>query len=200
MDSANGNSISDGSLVSLLQNGSHVAYKKIFNRYWNQLLFYTTSIVKTERVAKDIVQETFVRLWTKRDVLDPGQSLSGYLHTIARNQALNHLKRAAYDQTLKEQIWQEIDNVLSANYIEENLYAEECTILVQQAVDRLPPQRKRIYQLSRRNGMTHREIGLMMGISKNTVKNQMVSALKEIRSYLKLHADIALAWLIVFCL
>jgi RNA polymerase sigma-70 factor (ECF subfamily) len=186
------NSHSEKILVLDLQQGSGVAFRKIFDCYQSRLISYTMAIVKTESTGKDIVQETFIRLWTHRKQLDPEQSLSGYLHTIARNLALNHLKRAAYDRELKQQVWKMIEKSQQRNSTEDMLFARECERLVSEAIDYLPPQRKLIFQLSRQKGMTHQEIGLKLGISKNTVKNQMVSALKEIRSYLNLHSDIAL--------
>jgi RNA polymerase sigma-70 factor (family 1) len=190
----------DHQLVLDLQQGSRTAFRQIFNDYQARLLYYTIAIVKTEGTGKDIVQETFIRLWENRHQLDAGQSLSGYLHTIARNLALNHLKRAAYDKTVKEKIWQEIEETQMRITTSENLYAEESRRLVEEAVNRLPPRRKLIFELSRQNGMTHKEIGVKLDISKNTVKNQIVSAVKEIRVYLNKHSDIALGWMILVIL
>lgn len=188
---------SDRELVIKLQRGDHISFRKIFDRYQKKLLIYTVSIVKSDGAGKDIVQETFIRLWTNRKKLDPDQSLSGYLHTIARNLSLNHLKRAGYDQELKKQVWEKIKIRQEQNSTEENLFAEESKHLIQVVVDRLPPQRQLIFQLSREKGMTHKEIAKKLGISKNTVKNQMVSSLKEIRTYLMRHADVAISRLVV---
>jgi len=194
------NDESDSKLVLELQQGSRAAFRQIFDRYKTKLHFYTIAVVKTESTGKDIVQETFIRLWTNRKKLDPDQSLSGYLHTIARNLALNHLKRAAYDHELRQEIWKTIEQSQQVILVEENMFASECSRLVQEAVDRLPPQRKLVFQLSRQKGMTHKDIGVKLGISKNTVKNQIVFALKEIRAYLNLHTDIALSLLMVLLL
>ncbi len=187
-------------LITRLRTGSSYAFRQIFDRYHEKLFFYSVKIVKQEGTAKDIVQETFIRLWTNRGKIDPDQSLSGYLHTIARNLAFNHLKRAGYDHELKERIWRAIEQNQQRIEAEEDLIARESRKLVQQAIDQLPPQRQRIYLLSREKGMSHQEIGLKLGISKNTVKNQIVSALKEVKAHLRKHADIALAWLAAICI
>lgn len=186
---------SDRGLIARLQKGSRDALRAIFDRYQNKLLFYCVAIVKSEGTAKDIVQETFIRLWTNRETLDPDQSLSGFLHTITRNLALNHLKRAGYDKDLKNQLWQNIQDAHIYVEFEENLHAQESRRLVQQAVDQLPPRRRLIFKLSRDEGNTHETIAQKLGISKNTVKNHMVSTLKDIRKYLNRHSDIALCWL-----
>jgi len=187
-------------LVIELQQESSVAFQYILERYKDKLLYYIITIVKCESVGEDIVQETFIRLWTNRIKLDPDQSLSGYLHTIARNLSLNHLKRAAYDQELKQHIWQKIEEFQERSTTHDNIYAMESKRLVEQAVERLSPNRKRVFQLSRNHGMTHQEISIELGVSKNTVKNQIVTALKEIRTYLNKHSDIALGWGILLIL
>ena len=188
---------SDSELMKCLQKGDQIAFKQIFNRYQDKLLFYTFAIVKSKGAAKDIVQETFIKLWTNREKLDPDRSLSGFLHTIARNMALNYLKRAGYDQKLRERIWEKIQEIQQRVETEEMLFGRESSELVQQAIRQLPPRRKQIFKLSREKGLTHQEIASQLDISPNTVKNQIVSALKEIRTYLKRHTDIALTWVIV---
>lgn len=187
---------SDYELMKRLQKGDQIAFKQLFNRYREKLLFYTITIVKSEGAAKDIVQETFIKLWTTRHKLDPDQSLSGFLHTIARNMSLNHLKRAGYDQKLKERIWERIQEVQQRIEIEEVLFGRESSKLVQEAICQLPPRRKQIFTLSRDQGLTHLDIARQLDISPNTVKNQIVSALKEIRAYLQRHTDIALCWIV----
>ncbi|MCC5905834.1 MAG: RNA polymerase sigma-70 factor [Balneolaceae bacterium] len=179
-----------------LRKGCPNAFRKIFEKYHQKLVLYSLAIVKQDHVAKDIVQDTFIRLWTNRGKIDPDQSLSGYLHTITRNLALNHLKRAGYDHELKNRIWKTIQESQHRVSTEESLIAMESSLLIQEAIDRLPPQRQRIYLLSREKGMSHQEIGLKLGISKNTVKNQIVTALKELRSHLEKYTDIALIWFI----
>lgn len=187
---------SDSELMKCLQKGDQLAFKQIFYRYQEKLLFYTIAIVKSKGVAKDIVQETFIKLWTNRQKLDPDQSLSGYLHTIARNMSLNHLKRAGYDQKLKERIWKNIQEVQQRVETEEELFGRESSRLVQKAISQLPPRRKQIFKLSREKGLTHQQIANQLDISPNTVKNQIVSAMKEIRTYMQRHMDIALTWVI----
>lgn len=186
---------SDSELMKRLKKGERTAFNQLFNRYQNKLLFYTFAIVKSEGVAKDIVQEAFIKLWTTRHKLDPDQSLSGFLYTIARNMALNHLKKAGYDQKLKERIWERIQEIQVRVETEEVLFERESSKLVQEAIRQLPPRRKQIFTLSREKGLTHQDIANQLGISPNTVKNQIVSALKEIRTYLQRHTDIALGWI-----
>jgi RNA polymerase sigma-70 factor (family 1) len=187
----------DRELAIELRQGSSVAFQHILDRYNDKLYYYIYSIVKSESVGEDIVQETFIRLWTNRENFDPEKSLSGYLHIIARNLSLNHLKRAAYDHEIREYIWHNIEEIQNRSTTHENIFALESKRLVQQAVERLSPKRKLIFQLSRDHGMSHQEISIALGVSKNTVKNQMVTALKEIRTFINRHSDISIGWMII---
>lgn len=174
-----------------LKEGDQDAFNQIFKRYQTKLIVYTTAIVKSEAVAKDLVQETFIRLWVNRHDLDPEQLLSGYLHTITRNLALNHLKRAGYDQDLRQKIWEKIQESEQRVRFEEEIFGRESHELLQKAINQLPPKRQQIFKLSREDGLSHKEIAEQLGISQNTVKNQMVSALKDLRKFLEKHRDVA---------
>lgn len=179
-----------------LKEGDREAFNQIFDRYHNKLIAYTVTIVKSSAVAKDLVQETFIRLWLNRMNLDPSHSLGGFLHTIARNLALNHLKKAGYDQKLKERIWVEIQDEQESDRLEESIFGREISGLLERAIDQLPPQRKKIFILSREEGLSHKEIADILGISRNTVKNQIVSALKNLHTYLIRYRDTAFYWIV----
>ncbi|MGM0506381.1 MAG: RNA polymerase sigma-70 factor [Bacteroidota bacterium] len=191
---------SDQDLVIGLKRGSRQAFKLLFDRYQVKLTWYCLAVVKSESVAKDIVQETFIRVWTHRESLDPERSLSGFLHTVARNFSLNHLKRAGYDHELRGKIWEEIQNSQQRIRQEEELFAEESNRLLQAAVDSLSPRKRLVFKLSRMEGYTHEVIALRLNISKNTVKNHIVQASKDVRDYLIRHSDLVTSFLYPFLL
>lgn len=176
-----------------LRGDSEEVYRQIFDLYQKKLHLYCSAIVKSDEDASEIVQETFIRLWLARRDLDVDLSLSGLLHTIARNLALNHLKRVGYDDDSKNELWLYIHETQEQVTFEDELHARESTLLIQKAIDQLPPRRRLIFRLSREKGYTHEVIALELGISKNTVKNQIVTASKEIREYLMRHSEIALS-------
>lgn len=189
--------INDHSLVLDLQKDSHEAFKEIFHRYQNKLLHFSVAIVKSEGIARDIVQETFIRLWMNRKGLDETLSLSGYLHTISRNLALNHLKSASRNKEFIDELWGYLQKARDRLPVEEELYLKESARIIEEAIDQLPPRRREIFRLSREAGYTHEVIARELGISKNTVKNQMVTAIREIREHLNRYSDFELCWLMI---
>lgn len=186
----------DAQLIKRLVNGDEIAFKKVYNAYYDKLYFYCLKFVKSEDFARELIQDVFVKLWTQRAQINPDLSLNAYLYTITRNHTLDFLKKVAKDQQLKEALL--ISATLAHTEAEDNLIFTEYDTLAKQAIQNLPSQRRLIFQLSRRDGLSYEEIANTLSISKNTVKVQMLRALKAIREYLQMHTDLTIS--ILFCL
>src|SRR5688572_23996982 len=111
-------------LLFSLKQGDRTAFRAIFDRYQKRVYHFVFSITKSDYVAEDIVQEVFIRIWTKREALEPGNSFEAFLFTIARNLTYNHLRSIANQQALKAEFWKNIshlskqteDTILMAEY------------------------------------------------------------------------------------
>jgi RNA polymerase sigma-70 factor (ECF subfamily) len=134
--------------------------------------------------TEEVVQETFMRLWMGRDKLAEVRSLHAWIYTIAANECYKFLKK----RSSREQGFAPMDNLVEADgsddAVVEGLDLKEVRQLVIEAVSRLPPQRRRIYRMSRDEGMKIPEIAGRLRISPNTVKNTLVMSLGFIRKYL----------------
>jgi RNA polymerase sigma-70 factor (family 1) len=158
------------------------SFKRLFDGYKNRLYGYVLAVAHSPYVAEEITQEIFIKLWLCRDILHQVDNLDGYIFTIARNKTLNHLRKAAYDVKLLR----ELQGLASSenNNVEERALVGEYERLLRDALTRLSPQRRLVYQLSRDQGLNHEEIALHLHLSRHTVKNHMVEALRHIRHYL----------------
>jgi RNA polymerase sigma-70 factor (ECF subfamily) len=115
-------------------------------------------------------------LWAKI-IINTSKSFNSYLHTIARNAAINFLKHKYVHDTY-------LNIVESTEYSstsEEELIAKELGLLIDGVVDEMPEQRKQIYLLSRNEGLTNTEIAEKLNTTKRNVESQLSLALKEIR-------------------
>jgi RNA polymerase sigma-70 factor (family 1) len=175
-------------LVSELKNGNEKAFRQLFDFYYQDIYGYSISILKSKEAAEENVQDVFMKVWQNRETLNLDQSFKAYIFTIARNQAFNCLNKAANDALLKEAIFYESQK--SHEYGDYSIREEDCKKLKKQAMKQLPPKRKQIFKMSRKKGMSYEEISQELGISINTVRNQMSKALESMRVFFQVHDEI----------
>ena len=178
----------DEFVVRELKDGSEKAFKKIYEHYLNDIFSYSLALVRSEEAAEEIVQEVFLRLWLNAETLVPELSLRSYLFTIARNLSFDFLRKAANSRKLREEIFYS-GSALHDRTQEELIHAEY-DLLRKKAIETLPPKRRRIYTLSREEGMSYEDISRELGISISTVKTQMSKALQSMKEYLQLNTDL----------
>ena len=141
--------------------------------------------MKSEPVAEDLAQDVFIIIWEKREKLVAVKSINSYIYRIAKNVTLNYIEHQYVEKKYMEQYVNEEDVGQS---IEEDLLARETELLVQLTVNNMPSQRKKIYRMSREEGLKNDEIAEKLNISKKTVENHLNIALKEIRKAISLLA------------
>jgi|ERR1700722_3816607 len=163
-------------------------FKRLFDSYKNRVFGYVLAIAHSPYAAEEITQEIFIKLWLCRDLLPEVANLDGYIFTIARNRTLNYLRKAASDRRLLREL-QELA-MPQQNNVEERATATDYDLLLRDALSLLSPQRRLVFQLSRDGGLNHEQIAEQLHLSRNTVKNHMVEALRFIRSYLGQHGSV----------
>ena len=147
----------------------------MFHAFFGRVKAFIFGYVKSDADAEELAEEVFVGLWIGRERLDPARSLSSYLHTVARNAALNFLrhKLVRFGSPIAEG-----ESTVTG---EEELIARETALLIEMAVEKMPAQRREIYRLSRVEGLRNEEIADLLSITKTNVESHLSLALKDIR-------------------
>lgn len=150
---------------------------EVFNSTFDKVARFIASIVKSEEVAIDLAQDVFTKLWERRDSIDMNNSLEGYLYVLAKNNALMQLRRERnqelfFCETLSTQINEEIDR---------HFDVQDILVLVRHCVKQMPEQRREIFILSRKRGMSNKDIAEKLGVGIKTVEYHITKALSEIR-------------------
>ncbi len=169
----------DISTIEALQNGNHKAFEIVFLAYFDKVKYLLIGLLRSENDAEELAQDIFVKLWMNRQSINPNKSFNTYLYTITRNTALNYLKHKWVEENFKNS-FSDADAEIGESS-DEILFAKEISLLIEMAVYRMPPQRRRIYEMSRKKGISNNEIAKELDISKKTVENQLSLALREIR-------------------
>lgn len=162
--------------------GDESAFAHIFYEYSPALLSFAKKLSYSPIEAEEIIQNVFLRVWLHRDKLPGIENLKSWLYKFVVNEGLSYIKkRVARDRaTLQFQ-----NTVISAdNDIEKIVDLNELKRIVAEAVESLSEQRKKVFNLSRGEGLSIDEISEQLNLSPSTVKNTLVAALKVIRNYL----------------
>lgn len=171
-------------LVEQIRSGDQCAFEKLFHLHYARLCVFSNSYLKSLDVARDVVQEVFIKIWDNREEFEIRHSLKAYLYQAVRNQSLNHLEKNKQKIRLKESLKEQRD--LLQEEVPTDFNTEELTQKVWKIVDELPERRKMIFILYRKHGLSYKEIAEVMDITRKTVENQMGKSLQYLRERLDL--------------
>lgn len=188
---------SDLELFSLIKEEDAVAYEILFKRYNYMLYIYAYNKLGDKEDAKDIVQDLFAAIWAKRKtLLFSTDNVSGYLQAAVRNRIFDLIsKKKCYDKHLDElphYIYKY--NNENTDYLVREL---ETQAYIEGALTLLPPRMRLVFELSRKDGLSHKEIANRLQISTETVKDQIKKALKIVKKKLGVLTHLIWGWLII---
>ena len=166
-----------------LGQGDHKSFDALFMLYHPRVKNFLKGFIKDEEEACDMAQDIFFKVWTNRESISKVSSLKAYLFRMARNMVYDY-----YEHSLvKESYEQKLQSSSSAytDLIEEDIYAKELSILIDIAIEQMPEQRRRIFKMSRKEGLSNEEISQKLQINKRTVENHVSQALADLREVVR---------------
>lgn len=157
--------------------------------YWTPHLYqFVFSLVKSRPITKDIVQETFIKIWTKRKQINPDQSFKPYLFTIAYHIVLKEFRRQINHPLMGDYLEYNNDATLSENITEQKLDLEEFLIQYEKAKTRLTPRQREIFEMNKEMQIPVTEIADKLSLTEQSVRNQLSASLKSLRKELVKYA------------
>lgn len=167
-------------------------FELLFNEHYSNMCAYANNFLKDLDAAEEVAQEVLYKLWTNRETTEITSSIQSYLFRAVRNSCLNVIKHVDIREGYKK--YNERNIQIDEHAQEDEVIISEMEEHIAKAIDKLPVERKKIFILSRYDGLKYKEIAEKLSISIKTVENQMGSALKFLRNELKDY----LPWLILF--
>ncbi|PZP52447.1 MAG: RNA polymerase subunit sigma-70 [Pseudopedobacter saltans] len=172
-------SYSDTQLLSFMKNDNADAFKAIYERYWERMAYYIVSVIKNESEAQDIIQEIFISVWKRRDVIEVKGELLAYLLKSARNLSLRYIEKNLTKLDFYQSLNEHLKNYPFAHFSE--LELKELESQINRAIQKLPKKMQEIFKLSRFENLSYKEIAERLHIADTTVKKQISNAIKIIK-------------------
>lgn len=169
-------------LFRRLAGGDEEAFRQLFHHYNKMLQPFVFRLTRSSQASEEVLQEVFLKLWLHREKLAAVEDPKAYLIRIVSNESFNYLRGLARDEKLFAAVQPLLEE--AAPSPEQTVFYRETEKQVREAVERLPLACRNIYRMSREELMRIPEIASALNLSDNTVKNQLVKALKSIRLYM----------------
>ena len=162
--------------------GNEAAFHRLYEAHHQRIYSFAFFLTRSEVLAEEVTQEIFIKIWTHREELSEIRQFDAWLTTLIRNQCYTFLNRLAKERLILQEINRQESE--GSNCTEEKVLYNEYNRLLQQVLGQLPEQQRKVFTLSRQEGMKHEEIARQMGLSINTIKSHMKAALRSIRLFL----------------
>lgn len=180
----------DEALVILLKKDNEKAFLEIYDRYKNQLASPLVRLLHSQELAEEVLQDVFIMLWEKRSDMDESKSVPAYLYRSAVNKTKNIFRKIANDNRLREEFLYHF-NASNKNPVEEWLEGKEVKQLLDNLLDRLPPQQRKVYMLCKLDGLSYKEVSEQLKISVTTVNSHIRNANIFLRGELKNQSELS---------
>lgn len=183
-------SYNEQKLIQLVAQSDEIAFGQLFDHYRNKIYTVALNLTHSTTVAEEIVEDVFLKVWSRRSTLNEIGNFNAYIYVIARNETYKILKQIG--KNYKVVLLAEMDASLIDNRTDEYLISKEMTSLLQKAIDRLPHQQKQVYKLIKDGDLKRGEVAELLQIQPETVKFHLAQAMKNIRAYCMLHLSSSL--------
>jgi RNA polymerase sigma-70 factor (ECF subfamily) len=179
----------ENKIAQEIKTGNLDAFQDFYQRYFQRLLNYASFFVAQTDIAEDIVQEAFFKLWSNRETIDCKQSISGLLYRTIRNQCLNSLKEKKVHEKFIDfaSNYEQIESVYKADFDLPLQDQDDFYVFsqIKNAIDELPEKQRKVYQMAKLEGQSHKEIAEQLNISSKGVERHITLANKSLRSKLR---------------
>lgn len=168
--------------IEELSNGNSKALESLFIKYQPRLVIFISGFIKNQEAARDICQNIFLKIWQEREQYRHILNFQAFLYTTARNAIYNYFDHELIKNRYTEK---QLQQPTITNNTEENIFAQQLQELIDETLLQMPTQRRKVFVMSRYEGLSNADIAVQLNISKRTVENHITRALADIRGNIK---------------
>ncbi|KEJ87395.1 RNA polymerase sigma-70 factor, ECF subfamily [Porphyromonas sp. 31_2] len=165
-------------IIKSLKEGDREAFSMLYKQYWEKVYHFCGLYLNNRDVAEDVVQEVFIKVWESREFIREDDNFKGLLFIITRNLIFNHHRKNVNEDFYKMTVLSAMDTSYD---LEEEITAYNLGEYIDHLIEELPERRRVIFNLSRKEHKSYKEIAFQLNISEKTVENQISEALKFLK-------------------
>ncbi|HEY4060684.1 MAG TPA: sigma-70 family RNA polymerase sigma factor [Puia sp.] len=177
-------------LLRQVAQGDRVAFRALYTTYFPLVQQYVALFEPSKDSLDELTQDVFVRIWDKRVRLEGVDSFKNYLFMVTRNVVFNFLRSLKMSHRVKE--LEGVPEVSADGDPENELLFRQYYQMAMEAMEKLPPGRRKVLKMSIDDGLSLDEIASELNISRSGVKKQLYAATAFVRQYLQDHGEISL--------
>lgn len=169
-------------LLGEVRRGCKKAFAKIYKFYRSQVYSTIRKQISDDAIAEELMQDVFIKIWEKKAELDLDKSFSAYLSCIANSRVVDYCRKAKRDKMVMDNLQLVATEIIDDPM--ESSFSKNENDFLQQAINQLSPQRKRIFTLCKLDGKSYEEVSKLIGVSTSTISDHIVKATKLLRKIL----------------
>ena len=189
--------ISDAELARKIKAGEKNAYQELFERYAPRIFQFSLSYLKSQADAEELVQDVFLKIWEKREILDQSKNIKSFIFKVAVNTIYDFIRHKNIENAYND--FARANFETTSNNTWHTVIFDEMQENLQKLVAQLPGQQQKIFQLSKEEGLTSEEIAVKLNLSKRTVENHLFRAVSFLKEHFKRDSFISVLFFYLIC-
>ena len=170
-------------IIHRLKKNEEPAIDELYAYFYPRLYRFSKSILKIEHEIDDVIQEVFVKIWLNRHKIGKAETFNSFIFTITKNEVLNLIRSKVKDRTFRDELFKR--SVAKEYHDQDNIEFNEIKACIDKSIAGLPERRSLVFNLSRNEGLSNKEIAKQLNISEKTVEDHITHALKSVRGSMK---------------
>lgn len=192
--------VNEEDMLLAVSQGSYKMYSILYNLYLDEVYRYVFLFTKSEEKTADIVQNTFLKIWEKREALVNVRSFRSYIYKVSKNLLIDELRRNQTEAKILSLLKPGSEE--SPERSDSKIIYGQYYQIIQEAINLLPEKRKQIVIMRLMDDMSLDEIAVHLSISKSVVKKQFYAGIDLIKRHLRFNGEIpnAIAFIMLLLL
>ncbi|WP_205513815.1 RNA polymerase sigma factor [Longitalea arenae] len=171
--------MTDEQIMQRVMNKDREAFSELYDKLYRKLFLFAKSMAGDAEEARDIVTESFIKLWSQEHSFSTMAHLQVYLYTIIKNSCIDYLRRDKLRTKIENQLSKA--EIIHENVIERKYQEAELVQMLYERINQLPERMQQVFKLTYLDGYSRTEIAQMLNLSENTIRNTNAAAMKAIR-------------------